>query len=117
MTTINEQNISGTVRKVLFDTQFSDIHTHLFEPSFGSLLLWGIDELLTYHYLVAELFRACPSLDYKRFWALSKREQADMIWKELFVKRSPLSEACRGILTVLKQLGLNPAAESLIEAR
>ena len=34
-----------------------DIHTHLYDPAFGGLLLWGIDELLVYHYLVAEGFR------------------------------------------------------------
>ena len=40
------------------DTQsITDIHTHLFSPPFGELLLWGIDELLTYHYLIAEVFR------------------------------------------------------------
>ena len=32
-----------------------DIHTHLYEAAFGELLLWGIDELLIYHYLVAEV--------------------------------------------------------------
>ena len=30
-----------------------DLHTHLFPPSHGDLMLY-IDELLTYHYLVSE---------------------------------------------------------------
>ncbi|MBT3911732.1 MAG: glucuronate isomerase, partial [Verrucomicrobia bacterium] len=34
-----------------------DIHTHLYDPAFGELLLWGIDDQLVYHYLVAEAFR------------------------------------------------------------
>ena len=67
------------------------------------LLLWGIDELLTYHYLVAEVFRVVPArqLPYETFWKMTKREQADHIWKHLFVERSPISEACRGVLTTL----------------
>jgi hypothetical protein len=30
--------------------QVIDVHTHLFPPSHGDLMLWGIDALLTYHY-------------------------------------------------------------------
>jgi hypothetical protein len=44
-------------RKCLPRCNFTDIHTHLYAPSFGKLGLWGIDELLTYHYLEAEFFR------------------------------------------------------------
>jgi len=33
------------------------MHPHLHDPAFGELLVWGIDELLVYHYLVAEAFR------------------------------------------------------------
>ena len=40
---------------------------------------------------------------------MSKAEQADHIWKHLFVERTPISEACRGILTTLHKLGLDPA--------
>src|SRR4051812_2933229 len=40
---------------------------------------------------------------------MSKAEQADHIWKYLFHERTPISEACRGILTTLKRLGLDPA--------
>lgn len=31
------------------------------------------------------------------FYAMTKQAQADLIYKALFVERSPLSEACRGI--------------------
>src|SRR5262245_8512167 len=73
-----------------------DVHPHLYPPSFGTplagrsgkpdpngLLLWGIDELITYHYLVCEVFRVAPpsQLPYTKFWAMSKTEQADHIWK------------------------------------
>ena len=35
-----------------------DMHTHLFPLEFGDLSRWGIDDLLTYHYLVAEVMRS-----------------------------------------------------------
>jgi general secretion pathway protein F len=42
------------------------------------MLLWGIDELLTYHYLVAEVYRIVPAaeLPYEKFWQLTKQEHA-----------------------------------------
>lgn len=83
----------------------TDVHTHIYPAAFGDLLLWGIDDLLTYHYLVAEYFRY-SSMDYDEFFKLSKRQQADLIWNELFIERSPVSEAQRGVLTVLNRLGL-----------
>ena len=83
-----------------------DIHTHLYAPAFGKLLLWGIDDLLVYHYLVAEGFRHWD-VPYEAFWALDKATQAELIWTTLFVQHSPLSEACRGVLTTLHTLGLD----------
>ena len=83
-----------------------DIHTHLYAPAFGDLLLWGIDDLLVYHYLVAEGFRHWD-LPYETFWALDKAAQAELIWTTLFVQHSPISEACRGVLTTLNALGLD----------
>lgn len=94
------------------NTPVLDIHTHIFDAGFGPLLLWGIDELLTYHYLIAEVFRAAP-LPYDRFRAKTKREQADYIWKHLFLERSPISEACRGVVTSLSELGLDPTERNL----
>lgn len=35
-----------------------------------------------------------------------------MIWQELFIKRSPISEACQGVLSTLKELGLGSLVES-----
>ena len=52
-------------------------------------------------------------MDYDAFWALSKREQADLIFKTLFIDHSPISESCRGVLTVLQKLGLDPASRDL----
>jgi hypothetical protein len=52
-------------------------------------------------------------LPYAKFWAMTKTEQADHIWKNLFIERSPISEACRGVVTTLERLGLDPAERSL----
>lgn len=94
------------IEEIVLSTDLTDIHTHLYEPVFSELLLWGIDELLTYHYLVAEVFRFAD-LPYEKFWALSKTQQADLIWEKLFIEHSPVSEACRGVLTTLQLLGLD----------
>ncbi len=121
-------NIDAVVSAAVQSQPIIDIHTHLYTPRFGTplggasghsdpngLLLWGVDELITYHYLVAEVFRVVPAsvLPYESFWKLTKREQADHIWKNLFVERSPVSEGCRGVLTSLMKLGLDPADRDL----
>src|SRR5580704_13001206 len=98
---LSEAQIPAAVEDVLATTQFVDIHTHLYSPAFGKIGLWGIDELLTYHYLEAELFRS-SAIKPDQYWALTKREQADAIWRALFVENSPISEATRGIIAVLK---------------
>ncbi|RME91163.1 MAG: glucuronate isomerase [Verrucomicrobia bacterium] len=104
--------LHSLIERVVKNTPVIDIHTHLYAPAFGNLLLWGIDELLVYHYLVAEGLR-CATIPYDRFWQLSKSEQAEIIWKELFQERSPISEACRGVLTVLHRLGLDAKERDL----
>jgi hypothetical protein len=98
--------ICETVADVVERTPVYDIHTHLYDPAFGELLLWGIDELLIYHYLIAEGFRQFDLPD-DRFWAMTKTQQADAIWQALFIEHSPISEACRGVLMVLNALGLD----------
>ena len=113
---LNADQIRSTVQEVLATTPFLDVHTHLFAPSFGALGLWGIDELLTYHYLEAELFRS-SSISPERYWGLSKREQADAIWQVLFVENSPVSEATRGVIAVLDAFDLPTDSPDLEEAR
>src|SRR5271157_449185 len=88
---LDNHQISNVVTDALANTRFIDVHTHLFTPSLGSLGLWGIDELITYHYLEAELFRSSP-VKPAQYFALSKVEQADLIWKTLFVENPPVSE-------------------------
>lgn len=110
------EQISATVQQIVRDEPVLDMHTHLYSPPFGELLLWGIDELLTYHYLIAELFRTAP-IDDQQFWSWDKARQAECIWDNLFVQHSPMSEACRGVLTVLQALGLDPNTRDLSSIR
>lgn len=109
---IERNELDGLVRKIINETPIIDVHTHIFDTSFGDILLWGIDELLTYHYLVAEVMRY-TEMPYEDFWKMPKTEQADLIWKTLFVERSPVSESNRGVLTVLKELGLDLSSKDL----
>lgn len=104
------------VEEELQRMQFIDMHTHLFMPSLGKLGLWGIDELVTYHYLEAEVFRS-SDIKPDEYWNLSKRERADLIWRALFVENPPVSEATRGVIAVLNAFGLPTASSDLKEAR
>jgi hypothetical protein len=108
--------IGSVVEEELRKIRIIDVHTHLFMPSLGKLGLWGIDELLTYHYLEAELFRS-SSIQSSAYWDLSKREQADLIWRTLFVENPPISEATRGVVSVLHAFGLETCRDDLREAR
>jgi len=101
---------------VLARTPFIDVHTHLFPPGFGTFARSGIDDLLTYHYLEAELFRASP-IRPEQYWSQTPAQRADLVWQTLFVEQTPLSEATRGVVSVLHRLGLNPAAPSLAPLR
>jgi hypothetical protein len=109
---IQTLNLETVVAEVLASTQVIDIHTHLFAPGFGRLALWGIDHLLTYHYLEAELFRSAP-IRPEQYWALSISQRADLVWKTLFVENNPISEATRGAIAVLNAFGLNTSERTL----
>ena len=110
--------VQAAARTAVAEATITDIHTHLFPPSHGDLLLWGVDELLTYHYLVAELFTIAPAdLTFEVFWKLSKSEQADLVWKHVFLERGALSEAARGAITTLNKLGLDVAGRDLAGVR
>ncbi|HVF09455.1 MAG TPA: hypothetical protein VNA16_01555 [Abditibacteriaceae bacterium] len=102
----SRDDLTRIVENAVVNTSVADVHTHLFAPAFGDLVLYGIDELLIYHYNVAEAFRRLD-WPYEKFWALCKTEQADLIWDALFMRHSPISEACRGVLTTLNLLGLD----------
>ena len=110
------EELRAEVEIVVNSTAVMDVHTHLFAPKFDELCLYGIDELLTYHYLTAEAFRTAR-IPYEQFWAMSKMDQADLVWKTLFVDNTPTSEAAQGIISVLDAFGLDTRAPDLKEAR
>lgn len=112
----NLEQLTVEVNEIVQSQKITDMHTHLYSPNFGDLLLWGVDELLTYHYLVAEVMR-WREITPEIFWGLSKHEQADAIWKTLFLEHSPISEACRGVLTSLEGYGLDVASRDLATFR
>lgn len=122
VTSIESQLLSNTtelraqVDLIVNSAPVADAHTHLFPPEFNELCLWGIDELLTYHYLTAEALRSAR-VTYEQFWAMSKKDQADLVWKTLFVDNTPTSEAAQGIISVLDVFGLDTRAPDLREAR
>jgi hypothetical protein len=122
VTSIDNQLLTHTtelraqVELIVNSTPVADVHTHLFPPEFGELCLSGIDELLAYHYLIAETFRS-TKIAPDQFWCLSKTEQADLVWRTLFVENTPASEAARGIISVLDFFDLDTRANDLKEAR
>jgi hypothetical protein len=113
---LSAEQIQDAVNRVLSEMPCIDMHTHLYPAAFGKIGLWGIDELLTYHYLEAEFFRH-SDITPEKYWTISKRAQADAIWKTLFVENTPLSEATRGVIAVLSAFGLPTDDSNLSEAR
>src|SRR5947207_1058540 len=109
--TISSETLRQEVKDFVNNTPVLDIHTHLYPPSFDRMYLAGIDELVTYHYLIAELFRS-SSLRPADFWVMSKSQQADAIWDALFVRNTPISEAARGVVCVMRAFGLDPSAQN-----
>src|ERR1017187_2592165 len=113
---MQSNEILAAVEHELGAAQFIDVHTHLFMPSLGSMGLWGIDELITYHYLEAELFRS-SSVTPAEYFNLSKQQQADLIWRTLFIENAPVSEATRGVVAVLHAFDLPTSGSDLKKAR
>jgi hypothetical protein len=99
-----------TLQKVVSEKVSSqlafDIHTHLYSAEFGDLVLRGLEDLLTYHYLQAELNRVTEGRSPRDLMRVPKAEQARLVWQELFEKRSPISEATRGVVTSLRRMGV-----------
>lgn len=94
--------VTDTVKK----TPVLDIHTHIYEEAFGDLLLRGPEALITYHYLQAETNRVLDDMTPAQLMALSTPQQARLVWQKLFVERSPISEAGRGVITAWNRLGV-----------
>jgi hypothetical protein len=101
------EDLRATTRRIVSEMPVFDMHTHLFPPGFRDFSRWGIDNLLTYHYLVAEVMRA-GEVRPAEFRGMTQQAQADLIWDVLFVRSSPLSEATRGVIAVMSAPGSIP---------
>ncbi len=109
---VDRQYLVYAVNQAVNAIQITDIHTHLYSECFGGLLLYGIDELLTYHYLVSEAMRHI-NMDYDSFFSMGKAQQAECVWDTLFVNNTPLSEPARSIITIFNRLGLDVNIKNL----
>ena len=112
----DKEKLRHQVELAVNQTSAIDVHTHVHPPQFKALFLSGMDDLLTYHYLIAEALRS-SDISHACFWRMSKGERADFVWKTLFVENTPLSEAARGIITILSAFNLDTRAPNLDEAR
>ena len=101
--TLSNNNLSNKLLNIINSTAIFDLHTHLFPPTHKPFFLLGFKNLLNYHYLIAELFTA-TDIDTSTFYSYNDDQKASLVWNELFEKRTPVSEACAGVLTILKEL-------------
>ncbi|MBL6674824.1 MAG: glucuronate isomerase [Alphaproteobacteria bacterium] len=97
--------ISNKLLNIINSTQIFDLHTHLFPPKHEGYFLLGFKNLLNYHYLIAELLTT-TNIDASTFYSYNDEKKASLIWNELFEKRTPVSEACAGVLSILKELNI-----------
>ena len=97
--------ISNKLLNIINSTPIFDLHTHLFPPKHEGYFLLGFKNLLNYHYLIAELLTT-TNIDASTFYSYNDEKKASLIWNELFEKRTPISEACAGVLSILKELNI-----------
>jgi hypothetical protein len=117
MSHVPTDQICARTHQIVQETPVFDLHTHLYSPPFGELLLWGPDELVTYHYLIAEVSRTDRSVSPDEFYGMSKPVQAAHIWQRCFVEHGPVSEARRGVLTALTALGADVSSKDYAAIR
>jgi len=99
------RQVEEAVKQEVEAAEAVDMHTHLFPTGHGAMR-YGIDALLTYHYLVSEYLQTSRHSP-EEFNSLPESTQAECVWEGLFVKATPFSEGCRGVLTTLCALGLH----------
>lgn len=75
---VGQNELRAVIKEKLAKVEIVDVHTHLFPAAFDRMLLWGIDEVLTYHYLIAEYFRY-SDMEYREFFQLPKSVQAELV--------------------------------------
>ncbi|WP_067935649.1 hypothetical protein [Alicyclobacillus kakegawensis] len=111
-----DADLASLVARVVDETPAFDMHTHLFAPEMGSLLLCGADEALNFHYLVSESFRV-HHMPYHEFWGLSKAQRAEVVWNSLFRDTSPVSEAASGVVEIARAMGCDTGRLTLTALR
>lgn len=113
---LDKEELYKIIDRIFHEIKMIDIHTHLYPPTFDRFFLRGIDDLLTYHYLVAETLRYID-MNPDKFYSLPKEKQAEVVWKTLFVERTPISEASMGIMTILNEYNLDVNLKDLDKYR
>lgn len=109
---IDKSNLASSIEEIVSECPIIDVHSHLFPSAHLELCLYGIDHLLTYHYLISELFIVWSEMSVPNFYELPLESQANIVWEQLFIFRSPISEACRGVITTCQLLGLSEWIEN-----
>ncbi|WP_067617965.1 hypothetical protein [Alicyclobacillus acidiphilus] len=109
-------DVRRLVHEAVQSVRITDMHTHLFPPSFSALQKSGADNVMTYHYLIAEALRV-GDLSYEQFWAMDTAAQADWIWTQLFEKVTPVSEAALGVVQIARAFDLDPRTDKLAALR
>jgi len=72
------------IKRIVNLTDVVDIHTHLFPKEFGNLFLYGIDEILTYHYLISEYFTYEKNIKPEEFYNFDKKKTSRTYLAETF---------------------------------
>tara|TARA_B100000686_G_scaffold352165_1_gene453210 strand:+ start:2555 stop:3751 length:1197 start_codon:yes stop_codon:yes gene_type:complete len=98
--------ISKYLKDTINSTSIFDCHTHLFPPEHKNYYLSGLENILNYHYLIAELLTIAGTST-KEFYSLEHSKRANLIWDELFQKRTPMSESCKGVITTLNHFNIS----------
>lgn len=99
----NNINNFNEIKNLIYKNfKYEDLHTHLFPECHRKFHKSGFIELLNYHYLSPEIYKINPNINLKG----SKKDIAREIWEKLFIERIPLSTASKGIIKILKVLGL-----------
>lgn len=112
----SKEELKKVVSKEVENIWIVDPHAHVFPEGFKNSLVWGIDELLTDNHLVSE-YLEFNVVDKAEFTLLPKEQQANLIWKTLFVDNSPVSEKQMGIIYILSKLGIDTSSKDLNEIR
>ena len=94
-----------SILKIINEVKITDVHTHLFPWNDKRYFLSGLNELLNYHYLTAE-FLSSSGTNPKKFFKFSKTKRAELVWNFLFINRTPISEASRGVIKIINFLNI-----------